>query len=501
MGSLDRREFLASIAVSTVALRAPALDPRAWRRTRAGDPRLDRLRATFRGRIVGRGSPAYERLRVLFNRRFDEVYPLAVVIPADGSDVQRVVEWARAEAVQLVARSGGHSYGGYSSIQAGVVVDLSGLAGVSVDPTRRLATVGGGARLVDIYARLARSGLFLPAGSCASVGIAGQALGGGIGFAARRFGTTADNLAGTTIVSADASRLACSPQTHSDLFWACRGGGGGNFGIVTALRFRVHPAPACSFFVVSWPWQSAAEGIDAWQRFAPHAPDELFSICALETGGPHVQAFGQFLGPSSALRGLVASLARVHGATLRVGSLPFLDMQLRWAGCLGKTVAQCHLTGQTPQGTLHRSAFAAKSDYVNKPFSERALATIVAWLEEAEKARFGSAALLLDSYGGALNRVPATATAFVHRNSLFSGQYLSYWRSPAGRPLALQWLRGFHDAMRPHVSGFAYQNYIDPELANWKRAYYGANLNRLIKIKQRVDPDRFFSFAQAIPAG
>jgi Berberine and berberine like len=340
----------------------------------------------------------------------------------------------------------------------------------------------------------------LPAGSCPTVGIAGQALGGGVGFAGRKFGTTSDNLAAATLITADGSKVVCSAATNADLFWACRGGGGGNFGVVTALRFRVHAAPAASFFVVTWPWQQAAAALEAWQRFAPHAPDELFSICSLETGGPRVQAFGQFFGASSTLRRRLSSLVRIRGATLRVGSLPFLDLQLRWAGCLGRTVAQCHLVGQTPEGTLHRSAFSAKSDYVSEPLSPRALDTVVAWMEEAEKVGFGSAALLCDSYGGVLNRVPPAATAFVHRQNLFSAQYLAYWRTPASKPLAVEWLRGFHDAMRPHVSGFAYQNYIDPELTTWKHAYYGANLARLIKVKASVDPDRFFNFAQAIPA-
>jgi FAD/FMN-containing dehydrogenase len=501
METFDRRRFLSTLGLAAVALRGrrPFGHP-SLNRASDLDPRLARLAARFRGPIISRGRSGYELARLSFNRRFDAVHPLAVVRPADVGDVQTVVSWARTEAVPLAIRSGGHSYGGYSSIQGGVVVDLSSLAGICVDAIGRTATVGGGARLVDVYAALARHGLLLPAGSCPSVGIAGLTLGGGVGFAARRFGSTADNLTAVTLITADGSRLVCSQRENPDLFWACRGGGGGNFGVVTALRFAVHPAPQVSFFVISWPWPQAVEALDAWQRFAPHAPDELFSICSLETGGPRVQAFGQFFGPSAQLRSLLAPLARVRGATLQIGTRPYLDTQLRWAGCLGKTLAQCHLAGLTPEGTLNRAAFAAKSDYARRVLSPRGLETIAHWVEAAEQARFGSAALICDSYGGVLNRVHPSATAFVHRDSLFSAQYLSYWRTPGSMPLALEWTRGFHAAMRPHVSGFAYQNYIDPELHTWKHAYYGTNYPRLVKIKARVDPDQFFRFAQAIPA-
>ena len=132
------------------------------------------------------------------------------------------------------------------------------------------------------------------------------------------------------------------------------------------------------------------------------------------------------------------------------------------------------------------------------PLQASARDTITSWIERAQNDGFGSAALLLDSYGGAINRVPPGATAFVHRNALASGQYLAYWYHPSGAGKATAWLRGFHAAMRPHVSGFAYQNYIDPDLASWKHAYYGGNYPRLRQVKSEVDPDWLFRFAQGV---
>ncbi len=462
------------------------------------DPRLRELAREVRGPVITPASPAYNHARVVYNERFDGVHPLGIVQPISIDDVRRVVNWGRKTGVRLAIRSGGHSYAGYSTT-SGLVVDLKRLHSISLAPSGR-AAIGAGARLVDVEANLARRGRAVPAGSCATVAIGGLALGGGVGLASRKFGTTSDNIVSLGIVTADGRYRRCSKLENSDLYWACRGGGGGNFGIVTDFVFRTHPVTSVSYFFVDYPWSQAAQVVQAWQAFASHAPDELFSICAFGAGGktPTIRCFGQFLGSETKLRTLLNPLTRVAGAQLTTGSSAYLDAQLRWAGCLGKTVAQCHLVGDTPAGTLQRSTFAAKSDYVNSPLSRLAIDTIVRWMERVQPAGFGSAALLLDSYGGAINRVPRAATAFVHRNALCSGQYLAYWSQPERASAAISWLRGFYQAMRPYVSGFAYQNYIDPDLTSWRHAYYGSNYTRLQHVKKRFDPNRLFRFAQGI---
>jgi hypothetical protein len=239
--------------------------------------------------------------------------------------------------------------------------------------------------------------------------------------------------------------------------------------------------------------------VRAWQAWVPDLPDALFSICFLGAGtSPTVAVSGQLLGPESRLRQHVAPLERVDGARLTFHSYSYLYAQLRWAGCLGKTDAECHLAGESPHGTLGRASFRAKSDYMNEPLKRAGIETALGWIERVPAAGFGSGSLILDSYGGAINRVKPGATAFVHRNAICSGQYLAYWYSPAGAKGATAWIRGFHAAMRPHVSGFAYQNYIDRDLTSWRHAYYGANYERLRAVKRQFDPDWFFRFPQAI---
>jgi FAD/FMN-containing dehydrogenase len=482
--SLDRREFLLGAAGGVVAGRVPADSAGLSRRS------LRELRAAVRGPVaVPRGSAA-----LVYNTRFDGRRPDAVVHVRDTADVAAAVRWANRFDVRLVARSGGHSYGGYSTTTDGVVLDLSALHGVRVSGGR--ATVGPAARLIDVQRTLTRHGVTVPSGSCPTVGVGGLALGGGHGLAGRRFGLTSDNLVAARIVTADGRVRHVDAGTNEDLYWACRGGGGGNFGVVTSLTLRTHRVSRAVYFFLSWPWSQASEAIAAWQGFAPHAPTALTSILSLGTtggqGAPRVSALGQYFGSEAALRRLLHPLTSVAGARLTTGTSGYFTMVLRWAGCLDGGLSACHRST--------RSSFYAKSDYFHRPVGARGRARMIDWVERRQRTpSLGSGALLLDAYGGALNRPAADATAFVHRDMLFSLQYLAYFGGAVAGRASRRWINGVWHALRPHVSGEAYQNYIDPDLEHWQRAYYGANLARLRQIKKQVDPDFRFRFPQAIP--
>ena len=479
---MDRREFLQRSAAVAAAAALPA-----WARTPAAfasDAPIRRLARILDGDVIAPGSARYSNARLLWDTRFDALKPRAIAYCASSADVEKVVRWARSERIHVVPRSGGHSYAGYSSGNGVVVADVSRLTSVKVSGSR--AAVGAGAKLIGVYGALAKHGVTIPGGSCPTVGIAGLALGGGIGYSSRRYGTTADNVKQLQIVTADGELLVCDAAHHADLFWACRGGGGGNFGIVTELTFATHPVSTVSTYSIEWPWAQAAQAVAVWQQFAPHAPDGLFSVLDLIATGPsvagsraHVVSAGQYFGPESDLASLLQPLTSV-GAPIRVTTqtLDYFDAVLHWAGC--RDAASC---------TDPRAAFTAKSDYVAAPLSAAAIATLV----DAVTARQGQGrgALYLDASGGAINRVPKAATAFVHRDALFSIQYTSVGGSPA-------WLTNLYAQMRPYVSGFAYQNYIDPQLLTWPQAYYGVNLPRLRSIKRKVDPHGFFRFAQSI---
>jgi FAD/FMN-containing dehydrogenase len=487
--TFDRRALLeraAGVAVAASAL--GALPDLGWAAPPSG-PALRELERALAGDVVTPSESAFASARLLFNSRFDGVRPRAVAFCESAADVQKAVRWARKHGVRIAARAGGHSYGGYS-LGPGLVVDVSRIRRISVNAKTRTATIGAGSRLLDVYAQLWRHGLTIPGGSCASVGIAGLALGGGVGFSSRKLGLTCDSVRGLRIVTADGSVRDASAREHADLFWACRGGGGGNFGIVTSFVFRLHPVSNVSTFAIDWPWEDALEAVAAWQRFAPRAPDALFSVLSLsDSDRPRVGSSGQFFGSEAQLRALIAPLANAGRPTrVTVRTRTFMDATLMWAGC---SDVECR-TG--------RATFAAKSDYANRPLTRAGIQTLLRRIEaHAANPALGRGSVLLDSYGGAINRVPKAATAFVHRDALFSMQYLSYWEAGQAAAPNLTWLRGFHGALRGHVSGFAYQNYIDPELATWKHAYYGSNLRRLVAVKRKYDRANVFRFRQSIP--
>jgi FAD binding domain/Berberine and berberine like len=460
-----------------------ALAPRAARSPRT-------LAQAIRGPVLVRGSKGFAAAAHVYNERFDNLLPNAVARPVDAGDVRSAVRWLVGHGVPMRARSGGHSYAGYSTRSGGVVLDLRSLSGIRVDKRAGTATIGAGAQLIDVYRALNSRGVTIPAGSCPSVGIGGHALGGGMGLVGRAFGLASDNLIAAQIVTADGKLRTVDSKTDPDLLWALRGGGGGNFGVVTRFKFRVHPVPAnAAWFAVTWPWSSAGEALDAWLRWAPHVKDTMTSIFHLQTG-PSVGIAGQYLGSAHDLGALLAPMRSVRGASESTGMQAYFELMLRWAGCLGRSFGSCHTVGTYPGGMLERASFRAKSDYLSKPLSAAGREVLTSAIERRQ-GQPGSGAILFDSYGGAINRVAPAKTAFVHRNEICCIQYLSYNGGAS-------WLDSTYARMRPHVSGMAYQNYIDPSLHDWRHAYYGANYRRLARTQREVDPHHYFKFAQAV---
>ncbi len=487
---------------------SPSPDPSATGPTPATDADWDAFGKSLDGSLLRPGDSKYAVGTQLFDPRFDGSHPEGIASCASEADVQRSLAFVRAHGLPVTARSGGHSYGGYST-GTGLVCDLTPMSSVQVIAASSTAVIGGGARLIDVYAALASHGLALPGGSCPTVGIAGLALGGGQGVIGRKFGLASDNVIGLTIVTASGDVLACTESQHADLLWACRGGGGGNFGIVTSLTFALHPLNELARFYYQWPWAAAGDVLSAWQSWGPQAPDELWSTCHLHTGdgGPIVSVAGTYVGSETALRAQLQSLASAvpsSPTTTFVTTNGYLDAMLVEAGCSDLTVAQCHLPTQTPSGKVQREASLAKSDYFDKPIPDVAVQGIVNHIDDwqAPSVGAGDAGVAFDAWGGALNRVTPDATAFVHRGSQSLAQYFLTQLpgiTSSQRNAGAEWLAGLYGAVHPHADGEAYQNYIDPDLTDWADAYYGSNLPRLMQVKRAYDPDGLFRFAQSIP--
>jgi FAD/FMN-containing dehydrogenase len=481
---------------TTTTSSGPA-DAAAW--TRLGD--------ALHGTLVLPSNPRYAIDRLLYNSKFVNLHPRAIAYCATPDDVARCLDFTASHDVPLAARSGGHSYGGYSNSD-GLVIDVSRMNAITVDTAANTARVGAGAKLIDVYNVVGNAGRLLPGGSCPTVGIAGLALGGGIGVFARKFGLTTDNIRSATIVTADARVLDVDASTNADLWWASRGGGGGNFGVVTSFEFDVHPMPEVTLFTLQYPWSAASTMLSAWAQWIAAAPDELWSNCQLLSQGTYgylAQVAGVFCGSPSELASVLAPLRSMIAASPKYsfsGSSAYLSAMEIEAGCSGLTIAACHLTTQNPAGHLSREAYSAKSSYVNGPIGDAAATGYVAAVENLHAhAPTVGGGLAFDAYGGAINRVASDATAFVHRDKLACIQATYSWSgytSPSVIAAGARWLHWLGTSVFDPATG-AYQNYIDPTLANWPSAYYGSNLPRLSSIKTEFDPDGRFSFAQSIP--
>ncbi|HEY0935582.1 MAG TPA: FAD-binding oxidoreductase, partial [Trebonia sp.] len=462
------------------------------------------------GPLVRPGEASYATGKLLFDPRFDGQKPAGIAYVKSAHDVSTCLAFVRKFKIPFASRSGGHSYAGWSG-SSGLIIDVSDLRTVAVAGST--AVVGAGTRLIDFYNGLAAKGRAVPGGSCPSVGIAGLTLGGGIGVTARAYGLTCDTLESLQIVTANGAVLTAtsSAQQHSDLLWACQGGGGGNFGVVTSFTFRTAPAPQVVLFSLSWPWSQAARVVAAWQSWAPHAPDQLWSNLhlAAKPGGttPTITVGGTYLGSvgdaASLLNQLYAKAGQPSSHFLS-NPQPYLNAMLVEAGCSAIGLQACHLPNYAAGGKLTRQAQYAKSDFFTTPLNSAGIGTLLAGIVALQKVKGGAGAvggIAFDALGGAVNRVKPGATAFVHRNALFSAQYTTDWKTGAGSlgvSNQLTWLRKYWSSMRGYASGQAYQNYVDPDLANWKQAYYGANYPRLSAIKKKYDPTRLFTFPQAI---
>jgi FAD/FMN-containing dehydrogenase len=441
-------------------------------------PDLAEFGSSLDGEVFSADSPGYEAIRRPVNAACREVRPRLVVVCRSVSDVVAAMRYATATGDRIAPRGGGHCFAGRSSTD-GIVLDMSGLDGIFV-ADHRVATIGAGARLGQVYAALHARGWTLPAGCGPTVGITGLTLGGGIGLLGRKHGLTCDRLVGAQVVLPNGSVVDCDHDHEPDLFWALRGAGGGQFGVVTSLRFDTVPEPVTTRIEARWPDIALGELVAAWQTWAPGAPDELTVNLTLESEpGAPIQAtlFGAATLEEGPTRELLQEFTSQAGVAptieLRAG-LPYHHLKHTFAGL-------------DPRDLPER-ALRIRSEFFSHPMPDRTLASLLTQLGDPRT--MGRRQLTFTAMGGAYNRVAEDATAFAHRSERFLLEHIADAADPwADR----SWATAHADG-----SGHVYPNFPDPELDDWAAAYHAGNYPRLASVKNAYDPHRFFDFPQAI---
>jgi FAD/FMN-containing dehydrogenase len=483
------------------------------------DSDLRELAGALRGDLLLPGDDGYDAARLVWNSRYDDVRPAAVAEVAGAADVVTVVEFARDSGAHLIPRGGGHSFAGFSTGD-GVIVDVGALTEIAVDPAGEHVRLGAGSKVLETYRALWPHRKAICGGTCPTVGIAGLTLGGGLGVLSRRYGVTADSVVEIELVTADGRLRRVNDREEPDLFWALRGAGGGNFGIVTAFTFRLVPVDTTfTHAQYRFPWDAAEDVITAWQDWLPTSPRETWTAIELVTQSP---ADGELplaelevvhAGPHGELETVVADLLGAIGAeSTRTPADEglFVDVE-RDFYCKGLRPKEIALAQHTKEGKFPRPVLCSKSDVARGPWPREGLATLVEWIEKRQRDRvmtpqdfertYMLGCVLIEPADAAVNEVASDATAFAHRDNLFLAQYGARWLHTAPPEVAaanVEWLDGLWAATEPHRSGASYVNYADLELDDFATAYHGANLERLREVKHRYDAGGLFSFAQSI---
>ncbi len=471
-----RRSMLAQVGAAAVAAPAIFSARKAW----AQLPPLPSLSPTD-ALLLQPGDKQFSAYQPAFNARTTLTPQLRAMCKTVNA-VTVMVDWCRSNSLPFAIRCGGHSYEGFSQ-SVSVVIDTRLIDAISVDAKTNTATVGAGASLGALYKAIAPYKLAFTGGSCPTVGVSGHLLGGGYGYLARPFGLACDSLLSVDLIDPDGRPVHADAQENPDLFWACRGGGGGSFGVATGYTVQLQKVATVIVFRVGWPAFSAANAaaaMKAWQDWAPNAPATINSnlvIAKGSNGNIYMHAAGQSVGTLYELQRELKALPKAQ--SLSIKQMTFFDAVNYFSGGWSYPV-------QIMKG---------KSDYATAPLTDDGLAALMSGITSSS-----GMYVVCDAYGGAMAKIPPDATAFVHRaGTLFCLQYGSVWTNSADTPKRLDDMRQFYATLRPYVSGAAYVNYCDTDLTDWPNAYWGQNLARLQQIKSAFDPTNVFRHAQSVP--
>jgi FAD/FMN-containing dehydrogenase len=451
------------------AARGPSLD----------EATIQDFRVGLRGQVILPGDADYDNARKVWNGMIDR--RPALIARCDGvGDVSKAIRFARDQHLLLAVRGGGHNVAGAGTCDGGLVIDLSHMKAVQIDSERRTARVEPGATWKEFDQEAQKYGLATTGGLISSTGVAGFTLGGGIGWLVRKHGLACDNLISAEVVIASGQLVRASAGENSDLYWGLRGGGG-NFGVVTAFEFALHPVSTVVGGMVAHPLPRAREVLEFYRHFIATAPDELTTIVMFGTEPEGHQIIGIaacYAGPMEQGTEVIRPLKEFGPPVMDVmGPLPYTALQ------------QAH-DPTAPAGLQNYWKAAFLQDLSDE--------AIDAMIEYATNATSPLSMIGLYQLGGAMNRVAADATAFGHRDSGFVVNIVGIWPTPVDNDKHIDWARGLFAALQPYAHG-AYINFLGDEGEARVRAAYGPHYERLVALKNKYDPTNLFRLNQNIP--
>jgi FAD/FMN-containing dehydrogenase len=449
---------------------------------------INQLRSSFRGELIRPTDAAYESARKVYNGMIDK-RPKLIARCTDVADVMAAVKFGRENELLTAIRGGGHNAGGLGICDDGLVIELSRMKGIRVDPVARTVRVEGGAVWAEVDHATHAFGMATPSGTVGSTGVAGLTLGGGIGHLTRTFGLTIDNLLGADMVLADGSFVHANETENPDLYWAIRGGGG-NFGVVTSFLFRLHPVSMVSAGPTFWPLDQAPAVIKAYREFIVQAPEDVSGFLAF-MNVPPVPLFPENLHNQKVCAIIWCSTAapdKAEKATKAMRSVgkPLLDH----VGPMPFPVLQTLFDPLLPPGLqmYWRADFHKELSDASIPVHQKFAAEIPAGLSLTH----------LYPINGAVHKVGRAETAFSYRDCLLAGVIVGVDPDPKNKETITRWTKDYFDALHPFSAGGAYVNFMMEEGQERAKASFGGNYERLAGIKKKYDPTNFFRVNQNI---
>jgi hypothetical protein len=437
------------------------------------------LGSGLQGQVIRPEDGGYDAARGVFNGMIDR-YPLAVIRPLDASDVIRSIQFARRHGLSISVRGGGHSVAGHAVRDGAIMLDLSGMKAIQVEPEARTVRAAPGLTLGEFDRATHAFGLATTLGVVSVTGIAGLTLGGGLGWLNGRYGLACDNLISADVVTADGQLLKASTQENEDLFWAIRGGGG-NFGVVTSFEYQLHPVDLILAGVLSYPLSVAPRVLRFYNDFVKATPDELstaVSLARTPSGEPMLSIAVCYCGPIDEGEQLLYPL-RTFESPVDGGIQP-----------LPYTALQSALDERFPSGRLHYW----KSGWL-RDLTDGAIGTLMQYLPLMPSA---ASSIGLQQMHGVASRIAPSATAFPHRAEQYDFLILSQWSGATDSARNIEWTTALFQAMQPHLEKSVYVNNLGDEGPGRVKAAYGPNYPRLAALKRALDPDNLFRANQNI---